>query len=141
MTGNKLMKTMRKLSAILLAAAVCAAWPAMAQPDSTPPATNTPAPPRPRAMQFRGTIASIDSTNMALTLKGRPGNPETKVKVTHDTKIKKDGQPAEFSDAVEGLRVQGSGKKGDDGVWTANTLNILTKAPMPRTPPPAAPPQ
>jgi hypothetical protein len=133
------MKTMTKLSAILLAVAACAAWPAMAQPDSTSPATNAPAPPKPRAAQYRGTITSVDSTNMMLSLKGRPGNPETKVKITHDTKIKKDGEPGQFSDAVEGMRVNGSGKKGDDGVWTANTLNIMTKPPAPRTPPAAAP--
>jgi hypothetical protein len=91
-------------------------------------------------MQFRGTIASVDSTNMVLSLRGRAGSPGTKVKVTHDTKIKKDGEPAQFSDAVEGVRVQGSGKKGDDGVWTANTLNINTKPRTPRTPPAATPP-
>jgi len=132
------MKTIAKLSAILLAAAACAAWPAMAQQDSTPPATNAPAPPRPRAAQFGGTITSVDSTNMTLSLRGRAGNPETKVKITHDTKIKKDGQPGQFSDAVEGVRVRGSGKKGDDGVWMANTLNIMTKRPMAKPAPPAA---
>jgi hypothetical protein len=130
------MKSMTKLSAILLAAATCAAWPAMAQ-DSTPPATNTaPATPRPPriATRYGGIIASIDSTNMILTLKLR--NNETKVKVTSNTKITKDRQPATFSDAVEGLRVSGSGKKGDDGVWTATTLNISTP-PTPKSPPAA----
>jgi hypothetical protein len=90
--------------------------------------------------RFGGIITSVDSTNMILSLKGRAGSPDNKVKITHDTKIKKDDQPAEFSDAVEGVRVAGSGKKGEDGVWTASTLNINTKAPAPRTPPPAAAP-
>jgi hypothetical protein len=71
---------------------------------------------------------------MILTLKVR--NNEVKVKITSTTKITKDRQPATFSDAVEGLRVSGSGKKGDDGVWTANTLSIIS-TPAPR-PPPAA---
>ena len=134
---------MTKLSAILLAAAITAAWPAMAQTDATQPSTNAPAAPRPpRAAQFRGTIASIDTTNMVLTLKATARNPtETKVKISSTTKIKKDGEPAQFSDAVAGVRVQGSGKKGDDGVWTANTLNITTKPPAaPKAPAAAAPP-
>jgi hypothetical protein len=71
---------------------------------------------------------------MILTLKDR--NTETKVKITSTTRITKDRQPATFADAVEGLRVSGAGKKGDDGVWTATTLSIMT-APAPR-PPPAA---
>jgi hypothetical protein len=121
------MKTLTKLSAIFLAATMLAAWPAKAQPSPTPPDTN--GPPKVRAAGYRGTIASVDSTNMVLTLRGRGGNPGAKVKITHDTKIKKDGEPAQFSDAVEGLRVMGSGKKGDDGVWVANTLNISTKPP------------
>jgi hypothetical protein len=128
------MKSITKLSAILLAAATCAAWPALAQ-DSTPPATtNTapvaPRPPRPNN-RYTGTIASIDTTNMILTLKVR--NNETKVKVTSTTKITKDRQPATFADAVVGLRVMGSGKKGEDEVWTATTMNIMTR---PRTPAP-----
>jgi hypothetical protein len=133
----KPMKSITKLSAILLAVAACAACPAMAQ-DAAAPATNaTPRPIRP-ATQYRGIIASVDSTNMILTLKGR--NAETKVKITSATTIKKDRQPATFADAVAGMRVQGSGKKGDDGVWTATTLNINT-APRPRpTPAPTAPP-
>ena len=74
-------------------------------------------------------IASVDTATMTVSLKGRPGSPTTKVKLTHDTKIKKDGQPAQFTDLVEGLRISGSGKKGEDGVWTANTLNIRTAPP------------
>jgi len=72
---------------------------------------------------------------MTLTIKGRTN--ETKVKITSTTKITKDGQPAEFSDAAEGLRADVRGKKGEDGVWTATTLRIMTKAPTPRTPPAA----
>jgi hypothetical protein len=99
----------------------------MAQ-DATPPATNTAPKPPPRVpTRYGGIIQSIDSTNMVLTLKVR--NNETKVKITSTTKITKDRQPATFADAVAGLRVQGSGKKGDDGVWTATTLNINTATP------------
>jgi hypothetical protein len=127
------MKTIKKLLAIFLAAAVCAAWPAMAQTNA-PPATNTPARPATRTPRFGGTVTTIDSANMILSYKGRPGNPDNKVKITSKTKIKKDGQPAQFSDVVEGVRVNGTGKKDDDGVWTAATLNIVTKPPV-RKPP------
>jgi hypothetical protein len=137
------MKTITKLSGILLAAAICVAWPSMAQtspppaaPPSTSPSTNAPAKPAPT--RYTGVVASVDSANMVVTLKPRRGTTtETKVKVTHDTKIKKDGQPAQLSDLAEGLRISGSGKKGDDGVWTASTLNIST-APRPASPKPAS---
>jgi hypothetical protein len=137
------MKSIRKLSALLLAAVACAAWPASAQDAQTPaPAvTNAttniaPRPPRPNP-RYNGIIESVDSTNMILTLK--VANREAKVKVTSATKITKDRAPATFADAVVGLHVTGAGKKGDDGVWTATTMIIRT---APRTPPPnqATPP-
>jgi hypothetical protein len=135
------MKTMKKLYAILLAAAVCAAWPALAQTAATPATTNAPAPrPMRPPTRYQGTIASIDSTNMIVTLKGRGTNPGTKVKLTSTTKITKDKEPAQFADVVAGVHVSGSGKKGEDGVWTATTFNVVTKPPAPRTPPAAATP-
>ena len=131
------MKSMTKLSAILIAALACASGPAMAQ-DSTPGSTNTaPATPRAaRANAFRGKISAVDATTMTLILKNRTGV-ETKVKIASTTKITKDGQPGVFADAVEGVNVAGSGKKGEDGVWTANTLRITTRPPAPRPPPSA----
>jgi long-subunit fatty acid transport protein len=134
------MKTMTKLAAILLAAAVSAACPAMAQ-DTTTTQTNAPSKPvRPAGTRFNGIIASIDSTNMIVTLKATARKPEQKIKITSDTKIKKDTDPGEFKDAVVGMSVSGSCKKGDDGVITATTLIIRTKAPTPKPPPATAPP-
>src|SRR5580658_8000346 len=100
------MKSIRKLSAILLAAATCAAWPATAQDAQTPApavtnaATNVPPRPRPNP-RYTGIIETVDSTNMVLTLK--VSNREAKVKVTSATRIPKDRQPATFADAVVGL--------------------------------------
>ena len=128
------MRTITKLTGVLLAAATLTVWPVMAQPTPSTPATTNAPPAKPRT-EYRGTIASVDTATMTVSLKGRPGSPTTKVKLTHDTKIKKDGQPAQFTDLVEGLRISGSGKKGEDGVWTANTLNIRTAPPA--TPKPA----
>ena len=139
------MKTMTKLTAILLAAAVSAAWPAMAQTDSTAPATNAPAGrPARTPVRFGGVIGSVDTTNMIVTLKATTRTPETKVKITSTTKITKDKQPAQLADAVAGARVSGSGKKGEDGVWTATTFNLVTKPATPKAPvgtAPAAPGQ
>jgi hypothetical protein len=132
------MKSIIKLSAIVLAALTCVTWPTQAQ-DATAPATNAVA--RPRANnRYSGIIESIDSANMVLTLKVKTN--ETKVKLTSTTKIKKDGQPATFADVAVGQRVRGAGKKGEDLNWTATTVDIVTKprTPKPTTPPAGAPP-
>ena len=127
------MKTITKLSAILLAAAISAAWPAMGQTATTNQTTNAPAPRRARvSTRYAGTIASVDSTNMIVTLKATTRTPETKVKLTSATKITKDREPAQISDAIAGVRVSGSGKKGEDGVWTATTFNLTTKPRVPK---------
>jgi hypothetical protein len=133
------MKSITKLSVVLLATAM-AAGTALAQTNSAPETTNTaPAPPRARpAPRFQGTIASIDAATMTLTLKGRTEAQPTKVKVTSTTKIFKDRDPGTFADALVGLRVSGSGKKGDDGVWVATTLRIRATQPTP-TPPAGGP--
>jgi len=135
---------MTKLTAILLAAAVSAAWPALAQTESTAPTTNAPAARPPRTpVRFTGVIGSVDTTNMIVTLKATTRSPETKVKITSTTKITKDKEPAQLADAVAGARVSGAGKKGTDGVWTATTFNVVTKPPTPKAPvgaAPAAPP-
>jgi len=133
------MKSITKLSVILLAAAALAAGTAQAQTEPSP-GTNAPPPARRVPTRFGGIVASNDATTMTLTLKATARNPETKVKVTSTTKITKDRQPATFADATVGLRVSGSGKKGDDGVWTATTLNITTPptAPPPKAPAPSA---
>jgi hypothetical protein len=135
------MKSIRKLSLVFLTAAAFAALPVEAQ---SPAPTNAPAPaPRPRTQVFAGTVTAIDATAMTITLKARsPNAPDVTVKVTSDTKITKDRQPAVFSDLKEGMRASGNGKKGDDGVWTAANLRISTRQPRPAPPPaqPATPP-
>jgi hypothetical protein len=138
-TKKRVMKSITKLSLVVLTAMAFAAFPASAQSDST--STNTPPAPRMRTPPgFNGTITAVDATAMTLTLKARTGN--VTVKVTSDTKITKDREPGVFADAKEGLRVSGSGKKQDDGSWVATTLRISTKVPRPpaATAPPANPP-
>jgi Cu/Ag efflux protein CusF len=130
------MKSITKLSLALLTAVAFAAFPAQAQDAAS---TNTaPAAPRARAAGFTGSVKSVDATAMTLVLKSRAG--DVTVKVTSDTKITKDREPAVFADAKEGLRVSGSGKKQDDGSWIANTLRISTKVPRPAAAPATPPP-
>jgi hypothetical protein len=127
-------KSITKLSLVLLTAAAFAAFPAHAQ--TAPPSTNAPAARR-HAPNFSGVISAFDAAGMTLTLKGRAG--DVTVKVTSDTKITKDREPAVFSDVKEGLRASGNGKKQDDGSWVATTLRINTKVRRaPGTPPPAS---
>jgi len=120
------MKSITKLSIILCAAAACAVLPAQAQTNATAPAsTNTHGPRRPagNAANYSGVISTIDSAKMLISLKR--GTNDFKVKVTSATKIfNQENQPAQLSDLAKGMRIAGSGKKGDDGVWTANTLHM-----------------
>ncbi|HEY3861397.1 MAG TPA: hypothetical protein VGO59_05860 [Verrucomicrobiae bacterium] len=134
------MNAIAKLSALMVAAAVCVAMPAHAQTNTS---TNAPAGARTRNPRYSGVIASVDATNMVVTLKATTRRPESKIKVTSATKIKKEGEPAEFSAAVAGMYVTGSAKKDGEGVLTATTMNISAKAPArakkaPATTPPAA---
>jgi hypothetical protein len=131
------MKSITKLSLVLLTAMAFAAFPADAQSDST--TTNAaPAAPRARARGVSGTVSSLDATAMTITVKTRAAGDVT-IKVTSDTKITKDREPAVFADVKEGLRVSIAGKKQDDGSWIATTLRVNTKVPRPpaSTPPPA----
>ena len=133
------MKSITKLSLLVLTAAAFASFPAHGQTNAPPSTTNTaPAPRRPRPPGFNGKIASIDATAMTLTVTNRTG--EFKVKVTSTTRISKDRQPAVFADAKEGLNVAGAGKKLDDGSWEATTLRITTMSPRPPAAPPAPAP-
>jgi hypothetical protein len=128
------MKPMKKLCLILVAATALAALPTIAQESPAGAATNA-APAKPRPQGFAGRISAVDSANMTITLHGRSG--ETKVKVTSETKITKNREPATFADAVEGMTIRGQGKQGEDGVWVATRLAI--RPPPPKVAAPAAP--
>lgn len=120
------MKSLIQHACVLLTVATLAALPARAADDSTTSTTTTNTAPKVKkhAAGFRGTILSVDPAAMTLTLKGRSS--DTTVKVTSSTKIKKDKEPATFEDAAVGMRASGSGVKGEDGTWTAHTLNLTT---------------
>ncbi len=127
-------KSITKLSLVLLTAAAFAAFPAHAQTEA--PSTNAPAATR-KAPNFTGVISAVDATGMTITLKARTG--DVTVKVTSETKITKDREPAVFGDIKEGFRANGNGKKQADGSWVATSLRINTKVSRgPANPPPAS---
>jgi len=89
-----------------------------AAPDQATPA---PAKPKKQGLVFRGTISTIDTNAMTLTVETRTFD------ITSDTKITKDGQPATLIDGVVGEPVSGAYKKGDDGKLNATTVRFGAK--------------
>ncbi len=139
------MKTIKTLCAVFLAGAALAAQPVLAQTAPAPStnmagtnATGKAARP-PRAPRYSGTVASVDASTMTITLKAnKTTGTETKIKVTSSTAIKKGKEAAQFSDITAGMRIGGAGKKGEDGVWTATTVDILPPKAVAPAPAPAA---
>jgi hypothetical protein len=129
------MKSITKLSLVLLTAMAFAAFPANAQDAA--PTNNAPAARPARPPRVIGAITAIDASAMTITVKSTRDGDVT-VKVTSDTKITKDREPAVFADAKEGLRATVTGEKQSDGSWIAKTLSISTR--VRRTPPPTAAP-
>lgn len=97
------------------APAVAPAAPAAtpATPDQTTPA---PAKPKKQGLVFRGTVSTVDTNAMTLTVGTRTFD------ITSDTKITKDGQPAILSDIAVGDKVSGAYKKSEDGKLNATTV-------------------
>jgi len=138
------MKSFAKTCLVLLTAVTMAAFTAQAQTDAASSSTNKPATaaPRPRGKPYRGTIASADKDAKTITVTLASGASLT-LHVTSDTKIRKDGQPGIFADAVVGQKVRGSERQDDSGNWVAGTVIIgepkPKSAPAPgATPAPAA---
>jgi hypothetical protein len=124
------MKNIVKIS--LLAAAIVAA-PALSRaqdattntaPAVAPAASDqtAPAPVKKRkGLVFKGTVTSLDTNAMTLTVETRT------FAITSETKITKDGQPATLSDGVVGEPVAGAYKKADDGTLDATTVHFGAK--------------
>jgi hypothetical protein len=131
------MKLTTKICLILIAATTIASLPVSAQSTNTTTTTTnaTPAVRRAPRPAYRGKVSAADAASLTLTVTGRQG--DFKVKVTSKTKITKDGQPATFTDAAQGLIASGQGKKDADGNWEATTLRLTT----PKTAAPAQTPK
>jgi uncharacterized lipoprotein NlpE involved in copper resistance len=133
------MKSFAKICLVLLTAATLAAFTTQAQTNAMSSSTNKPstAPAKPKVKRYAGTIASVDKDANTITITLASGASQT-IHVTSNTKIRKDGQPGVFADAVVGEKVRAFERQDDSGNWVAVTVNI--GEPKPRsTSPPAAP--
>ncbi|MBK9140620.1 MAG: hypothetical protein IPM17_18000 [Verrucomicrobia bacterium] len=132
---------------LVLAIAVLTAAPlAAAESKSTPPpAVASDGAPKakpkskseaaqPAGVPFNGKIAALDLSAQTLTLSGKA---QRVVKVTSQTKILRDGQPATLAGAKVGESVGGYAKKTDEGVLEAISLRLGPKAPADKAAKPA----
>ena len=110
-----------KLAACALFAAAVVTLPASSRAQDV--TTNKPAATKPgKTLPFRGTVSEIDTNAMTLTVASRT------FAITSETRIYKDGKPAELSEGAIGESVTGSYKTGDDGKLDAVTVRFSTKA-------------
>jgi hypothetical protein len=134
----KNMKSFAKICLVLLTALTMAAFSTNAQTDSSSSSTNKPAAAaKPKAKRYAGTIASVDKDAKTITVTLASGASLT-IHVTSDTKIKKDGEPGIFADAVVGQKVRGLEREDSSGNWVAGTVNIGEPKPKAAAPPAAA---
>ncbi len=107
-------------------AAVPAAAPAVAPvaaPAATPAAAQTTPVKKhtataPATLPFRGTLTTVDTNAMTLTVGKRTFN------MTSETVVTKDDKPAVLADGVAGEPVRGSYKKNADGKLDAVTIHF-----------------
>src|SRR5438093_10915756 len=76
---------------------------------------------------FRGKLASVDTVNKTITIKGK--DKDRTYQITSNTKLTKAGKPAVLGDAVAGEDVAGSWKDSADGKPEAVSVNFGAKAP------------
>ena len=138
----KNMKSLAKICLVLVTAATLAAFTTQAQTNSMTSDTNKPpgAAAKPRAKRYAGTITSVDKDAKTITLTLASGASLT-VHVTSATRIRKDGEPGVFADAVVGQKVRGSYRQDESGNWVAFTAIIGEPKMNPAAPPAPAPKQ
>jgi hypothetical protein len=119
------MKSIAKICLVVLTALSLTALTTNAQTNSTPAPTGTNTPPmaKIRPKPYLGTIASVDATAKTITVTLASGATQV-IHVGSKSKIRKDGEPGTFADAVAGQKVRGSAHKDDSGDWVANTVVI-----------------
>jgi hypothetical protein len=99
--------------------------PSPAPEASAAPTASSTASPTAKALRYHGMIASVDQTAKTFTIAGK----ETSrvFKVTDQTKITKDGNPATISDLVEKEEVRGAYWKSADGSLEAKSVKLGAK--------------
>ena len=120
-------KKIARITTLSLFAAALVAMPVLsrAQSNNAPASPNQTVPAKPKKqhnnLPFHGKLGAVDTNAKTLTVGALT------LRVTPDTKITKDGQPATLSDGVVGQRVSGSYKKTDDGKLDAVTVHFGAK--------------
>ena len=80
----------------------------------------------PRAIPFRGKVASADATAKTFTITNKKGDSRV-IKITAETKIMKAGAEATMADVVADEEVRGSYWKKEDGSLEAKKVNLGPK--------------
>jgi hypothetical protein len=130
------MKSFAKICLVLVTAVTLAAFTTQAQTNSMSSDTNKPpgAAAKPKVKRYAGTIASVDKDAKTITITMASGVSRT-IQTTSNTRIRKDGEPAVFADAVVGQKVRGSERQDESGNWVAVTVLIGEPKPKPAASP------
>lgn len=121
-------KSILKLIALGLLAAVIAGAPARSIGQDSPSDSAEAAKPKRDTFPFRGKVGSVDKAAKTFTIGERT------FQITADTKIVKDGKSATLEDAVVGEDVGGVAKKTDDGKLIATSVRFGAKPDAPEKP-------
>lgn len=78
--------------------------------------------PKERALPFHGMISTVDQSGKTFTINGK-GNSRV-FKITDETRIMKDGNPATMADLAEKQEVRGSYWKKADGSLEAKSVKL-----------------
>ena len=118
-------KSILKLAALGLLAAVIAVVPARSFGEDKPADSAETAKPKRDTFPFRGKVGAVDKGAMTFSIGERT------FQITADTKIIKDGKPATLEDAVVGEDVGGVAKKTEDGKLIATSVRFGPKPDAP----------
>jgi hypothetical protein len=116
------MKSLAKISLVLLAALTLTALTTNAQTSSPAASTNAPAA-KPTLKRYAGKIASFDKDANILKVTLASGDSQS-IHIVAKTKVRKDGQVTTLTADAVGEKVRGSMHKDDSGDWVANTVVI-----------------
>jgi len=117
------MKKHTKIALLTLIAATALTvpvWLHAQDASSTTPSTSdtTPAPKHKHGAPFRGTVGSVDTNAMTLTVGSRT------FQITSTTKISNNGQPAILADATNGEAVTGYYRPDADNTNTLDAVSV-----------------
>jgi len=134
-----MIKSIGKLTlAAILAAMVVGVPVRVSAQDKTNDVPAAPAPAKPKAPGFRGTLSKVDSVAKTITVENKTKGDRT-FEITSETKIMKAGKPATLEDGVVGEPVSGSYAEVD-GKMVAKRVTFGSRPkPAASTPPTDAP--